>query len=290
LSIRVSDAANEEPIFQAEVQVLAFARGVYTFRGYTDGGGRVSFLGVRRGSYQLEVIKDGYETTRQTIDIGYAPNENVSVSLRRRPGTGTKTPPAGTVSAATPAEARREYEEGVGKLKQSPAESAEHFRKAIEMYPDYAEAHAMLGLALMRQKKNADAAAAFSRAIKINPKLAFAYTLLGKIYLEEKKFDQAEPLLVKGTELDPQAWDAHFELARYYFNTAKMDKALAAARRAHDLPQAASSTHLLLVDIYLRKGDDKAALRELQEFEKADPNSGFMPRVRQMIERLSKKG
>lgn len=293
LSIRVSEWSNEEPVFQAEVRIMPFGRGVYTHRGYTDGGGRVSFIGVRRGSYQLEVEKYGFETSKQTIDTGYGPNESFSVSMRRRPDPNEKaTPSAGTVSAtsaAAPVDAQREYDEGMRTLKDTPAEAISHFRKAIEIYPKYADAHAMLGLAYMKQKQNQEAAAALNKAVEVDPKLAVAHTLLGKVYLEEKKFDQAETLLLKSMQLDPQAWDAPYELARCYFNTGKIDKALTAARRAHDVPNAASSTHLLLVDIYLRQGNNKEALRELQEFSKADPNSIFMPRVRQMIERLSKQ-
>lgn len=293
LSIRVSEWSNEQPVFQAEVRLVAFGRGVYSHRGYTDGGGRVAFIGVRRGSYQLEVEKYGFETAKQTIDTGYGPNESFSVSLRRRPDSNEMaTPPASTVSATSagaPVDAQSEYQEGMRTLKDTPAEAITHFRKATEIYPKYAEAHAMLGLAYMKLKQNREAAAALNKAVEADPKLAVAHTLLGKVYLEDKKFDQAESLLIKSMQLDAQAWDAPYELARCYFNMGKIDKALTAAKRAHDAPNAASSTHLLLVDIYLRQGKNNEALRELQEFSKSDPNSSFMPRVREMIERLSKR-
>jgi outer membrane protein assembly factor BamD (BamD/ComL family) len=44
-----------------------------------------------------------------------------------------------------------------------------------------------------------------------------------------------------------------------------------------------------MVDVYLAKQDPGNALRELEEFAKADPQSPYMPAVRKKMEMLKKE-
>lgn len=291
VTVRVTTAGREELLDQAEVRLLNFAAGSPSQRAFTDGGGRVSFNRVRRGRYYLEVEKHGFATARETVDVAAGAHEYVSITLRPVvPSRGSE--PARAVSSrmlAAPPIARREYEQGVAKLKDSPRESAEHFRTAIKEYPDFAEAYTMLGLAYMQMKDGLEAAAALKKAIQIDPKLASAHMLLGKIYLDAKEFETAEKLLLRSISLDPSAWDAHYEIARCYFNLRRLDDALRHAEIAHSETASASAVHLLLVDIYLKKGEKQKALAELEDFAKADPKSPFMPRVREMIKSLRKE-
>jgi outer membrane protein assembly factor BamD (BamD/ComL family) len=68
----------------------------------------------------------------------------------------------------------------------------------------------------------------------------------------------------------------------------KLAKALEFGRRAHDAPHAPTSMHLLMVDLYRQANDKQAALRELEEFMKADPKSPYMQQVKQAMEDLKK--
>ena len=49
------------------------------------------------------------------------------------------------------------------------AEAAHHFSRAVELKPDYAEAHNKLGIVLATQGKLAEAAHHFSKAVQIKP-------------------------------------------------------------------------------------------------------------------------
>ncbi len=291
ITVRVFEQESEEPVFQAEVQVRVFSRMTFSQRDFTDGSGRVTFSGVMRGSYEIVAKKAGYHTGRENVDV--APGSINNVLVRMQPLPEREPQPAasgsGTVSASSasiPARARKEYDQGLAAIKTDLAGSIAHFLRATAEYPNYAEAHAMLGLAYMRDKKSHESLKALNRAIDIDPRLADARILRGKLYLEQREFPLAEADLVEGIKLTPQAWDAHFELARCYFNQGKLDKAAEHAQRAHDLPQAATATHLLLYDIHMRRNDPASALRELEEFAKTDPQSPFMPRVRERINQL----
>lgn len=288
VSVKVTDYDNEDPIFQAEVRILVFARGTFSHRGFTDGGGRITFPGVARGNYIAEATHLDYEPAREEIDVVPGLTSNVFLRMRRK-AEASAPPPRGAVTAAAlavPPEARKQYEEGVNKLKDDPAGSIVHLRNAVALYPKYAEAYSMLGLAYMREKKPEEAMAALNQAVELDPLSAFARVMRGRLHMEARALDRAEEDLLHAARIEPRAWSTHYELARCYFRQGKIEKSLEHARKAHDLPQAATATHLLLVDIYLRQGNQASALKELEEFVKADPKSPLVPRVQQKITEL----
>ncbi len=293
INVRVGHAGDESPIAQAEVRLHTFGSPSPAYRTYTDGGGRVTFMGVRADAYYLEVEKEGFEPHREQVEIT---GNDQTLLVRLRPkdtgaggvGTGAATVSSGVLAA--PAAARREYDKGMNALKENDAAgSIGHFRKAIEAHPQFGEAYVMLGLAHMQQKNVKDAMTALTKAIEINPKLRMGHTLLGKVFMEERDFPRAEQELQESMRLDVQAWDAPYELARCYFNMGKLDQALQYAQRAQSSPQASSSTRLLLADIYLRTGDSANALAQLEAFTREDPKSPFLPRVKAKIEQFKKK-
>jgi TolA-binding protein len=289
VNVQVTEDDREDSIFQAEVRLYTFGHGTYTHRGFTDGAGRVTFQSIQPGNYELEVEKDGYEKVRQGIDARPGAYENYSVRLRRRPqpqAQATVTDKVTVAALTIPASARKEYLTGVRKLKEGSDESIRHFRKAINDYPQYAEAYAMLGVAQMRAKQNDEAMASLAKAIELDPHVRIARTSMGELLLSQKQYARAETELLKGLELDSQAWDTQVHLARCYFHMGKLDQALEYARRAQSLPEAPTTTRLLLVDIYLRQNNPASALQELEAFAKADPHSALMPRVEEMIKKL----
>jgi Tfp pilus assembly protein PilF len=289
VDVRVTESNREEAVEQAEVRLHVFGHPSPTHRAYTDGNGRVIFYGVERGSYYLEVQKDGFEPYREQVDVPGGLSQNFFVRLRQKDVRGQPAP-GGAVSAAMliPGPARKAYDEAMAKLKTNPAESVSLLRRAVELYPKFPEAWAMLGLVYTREKKYKDAQAALEKSIQLNPRDSTPHIFLGKLFLEEKDFAKAEAKFLETMRLDPQAWDAPYELARCYFNMGKLDRALEYARKAQTLPQAASTTHLLLADIFLRRSEPANALHELEEFARIDPQSPFIERVRAKIAQLKK--
>ena len=289
VSVRVSDE-HEVPLDGAEVRLYPQGFGSYASRAFSHGG-MAEFGSVSRGAYEVEALKQGYETARIEIDVAPGANQTFSFNLRKIPEEAPARVPGGAISAAAlavPGGARKEFEAGVAALQKNPGSSIGHFQKAIHEYPKYSEAYAWLGIAYMGEKRSGDAQEVVQKAISLDPKLSLAHTVLGKLYVQEKKFSQAEPELLQSIQLDPQSWDAPFELARCYFNMGRLDEALQYGRQANAVPQASPVTHLLLVDIYLRQGDKKDALEELQTFAKVAPESPLIPRVKQRIQQLSK--
>lgn len=86
-----------------------------------------------------------------------------------KPGGGTPT--ADSALMASPSSpARADNDEGVGHYKQGHWDIAEgHFRKAVKVDPNLAEAHYNLGLTLDKMGKHDEATAEFKKAAELAP-------------------------------------------------------------------------------------------------------------------------
>jgi Tfp pilus assembly protein PilF len=291
VNIQVKDVGTEQPVFQAEVRIIPQGQAVDSQRSFTDGTGTARMGGVSRGNYYLQVSARDYEPHRENVDVYPGVTHMVVVLLKPVPAStagGTSTNPVSAAYLVAPAQARQRYEEGMKRIDQDPDAAGKLLEKAIEEYPKFAHAHAMLGLVHYRRKRLDEAASAYHKAIELDPSLAMAHTMLGKLYLDQKRFREAETALLEGTRLDPTGWQAPYELTRCYYKMGKLAKALEFGRRAHDAPHAPTSMHLLMVDLYRQANDKQAALRELEEFMKADPKSPYMQQVKQAMEDLKK--
>ena len=287
VTLRVIDDGDQS-VEGADVRLSGFGR-TFGYRDTTSHGGTVVFQIREQGEFNIEITKEGYESLHDRIDIILGQSVNALERIHLLGNAPAGNTPRGSVSAASlsiPPAALKEFQAGMAEMSKDLNASVGHFRAAIARYPKYADAFTMMGLALMTLKQTDEARAALSKAIELNPRLSTAHTLLGKLELEQKNFSKAGDELIESLRLDPKPWQVHFELARLYYNLGEFDKALQSARDAQAAPSAPSKTHLLLVDIYSHQGDKANALKELEAFAGADPNSPLMPRVKEMMEQL----
>jgi len=290
LTIKVRDAATEEPLRQAQVMLSTFGGGSDSHRAFTDNTGTAVLSGLSGGNYYLEVRAPGYLPSRESIDLPAGAMQSADVALRveQKPAPGL---PGSTTTAdelGVPKKARKHFEEGMKKVDSDPQESAKSFQKAIDEYPQFARAYAMLGACQLRLKQPETAAQSAKKAAEIDPALSMAHTLLGKIYLQQNNFAEAEAQPLEGARLDPDSWEAPYQLARCYYSTKQFDKAMTVALKAHAMQSSPPTVHLLMVDLYSAVHDRAGALRELEEYAKADPNSRYMTAVKKRIDDLKK--
>ncbi len=98
--------------------------------------------------------------------------------------------------------------QSIGKLKAAEIS----LRKAIEIKPNFAEAHSNLGNILRDIGKLQEAELSTRKAIKIKPNLAEAYSNLGSILIDLGKLKEAELSTRKAIELKPDFADAAWNL------------------------------------------------------------------------------
>ncbi len=72
--------------------------------------------------------------------------------------------------------------------------------RTIELAPQNAESHNLMGLIYFRQGKLDLAEAAFKRAVDLDPKMSESFNNLGSLYLAQNKFAEAKDALLKAQE------------------------------------------------------------------------------------------
>jgi tetratricopeptide (TPR) repeat protein len=290
-SARVTDFQYENPIDQVRIDLVRLPDEIVDSR-FSDSKGEATFTGVHPGAYALRTVKDGYNAVE--VQVTFRRDQRIGQIELRLPRTapaGPLTPGAELVSArmlSIPQVARKEFE--FLNQKKDPKGSLEHFQKAIAAYPEYYEAYFLAGMADLQLKQPDDARAALAQAVKLNSRFIQPYYPLATLLMGQKHYGEAESLLAQAQELDPNGWLWPFELARSKAYQKQWDQALAYGETALKIASAPPKVHLLMADLYENTGSPAKAIPELEQFEKLDPNSPYIPRVREVLAQLRGKG
>ena len=107
-------------------------------------------------------------------------------------------------------------------------------RQALDLRPDYAEAHYFLGNILRGRRKDAEAEAAYRTAIDLRPDLAEAHCNLGNALGRQRKLGEAEAASRKAIDLNPGLAEAYFNLGNALNAQGKSREAESASQIAHE--------------------------------------------------------
>ena len=130
------------------------------------------------------------------------------------------------------------------------------FRKALDADPDNFEPLVNLAGVLLKRNAAKDALPFNRRAVRDRPDDALANAQLGMTYFKLDQFDQAEQYLLTTKRLDP----AHF-----------------------------SQPQLFLAEIYERRGNRSAAIKELRDLLAFRPDGPLSASVRSNLAQLSRQ-
>ena len=108
-------------------------------------------------------------------------------------------------------------------------------KRAIELDPELAEAHAARGLAVSLSMQYDEAEKEFERAIKLNPKLYEAYYFYARTCLLQGKTEKAALLLKKAGEVRPEDYQTTVFLVSAYKQQNLFSEAETATQRAMEL-------------------------------------------------------
>jgi tetratricopeptide (TPR) repeat protein len=115
-------------------------------------------------------------------------------------------------------------------------EALEHIRKALELDPDFADGHNVLGIILARMGKLDDAAAQLEKAVALTPNSTEYRFNLGRIPAARRSFAEAIPQFEKAVALtggnEPQSLEM---LAAMYAEVGHFSEAAQTARRALEI-------------------------------------------------------
>ncbi len=145
--------------------------------------------------------------------------------------------------------------QGLGKLKDAELST----RKAIQIKPNFAEAHSNLGNILKDLGKLKEAELSTRKAIELNPSFAAAHSNLGNILKDLGKLKEAELLYRKAIEIKPDYADAYSNLGNILKDFGKLQEAELSYRQAIELNPHFAMAHNNLGNILSDLGKSQDA-------------------------------
>jgi len=279
--------SNNNPLNEVRVELTDWNGSVVNST-YTNQAGSFEFSSVPEGTYQI-VATSGMQQVSEHIEASHWSAMNM-VSLRlpvnNKPDDGR---PGNTVSVAqyrVPDKAREEFNKAHENLEKGRREDAtRHLARALELYPDYADALTLRGILELDHSQTDAAIADLDHAIKSDASYALAYIVMGSALNQDAKFDQAIQSLQRGETLAPNYWQAYFEMGKSYVGKGDYPAALAQLDRAKTL----GGGEYPLIDFVrahalLEMKQYPEAVAALQSYLQREPQGSNTEKARQMLE------
>jgi tetratricopeptide (TPR) repeat protein len=111
-------------------------------------------------------------------------------------------------------------------------EAATASRRAVELDPESAEAHASRGLAETFSNNYEEAEREFEEAIRLNPRLFETFYFYGRALFAQGKMEEAASLFQKAGELDPADYQSIMQLENCFRALGREEEALRASEQA----------------------------------------------------------
>ncbi len=154
--------------------------------------------------------------------------------------------------------------------------AAVELKRAVELNPEFDEAHLRLGVAYHRMGTLDEAISQFQRALEISPRYVAAHSNLGSIYYFKGMLEEAANEFKEALKIDPYLPVVHNNLGGVYFKKGMIKLASSQVQKALNLNPGYADAHKNLGFIYLRQGLVSAAIKEFKRFIAIDDSSAFV--------------
>ena len=264
--------------------------GALVDEGTTDSMGRFRFTRLRSGQYRV-VAKAGKATSPpQLVDLSRAsPRVHVLLELANEAPVFVSRERPGVIDVRVPVEARSHVEKGRAAIDENKSDEAIlHFKKAVEIFPDFYDAHMSLAQLYIDGSQWDKAEASLRQALKILPKSVAAMVSLGEVYRRQKKYSEGEKVLEEALKINNDSWQGNFTLGRIHWELKDIVKAGKYVARTIELQPNVAEAHLLAGNIFMRAGLPANALIEYEEYMRLAPNGEFAAQTQTLIEKIKK--
>ncbi|MEP5610949.1 MAG: adenylate/guanylate cyclase domain-containing protein [Cyclobacteriaceae bacterium] len=245
-----------------------------------------------RISAQLSSTFDGYELwtdtyDRQLEDIFEVQDEiSLKISHQLREKLASRSLESEEKSKTVEIEAYNSYLQGLFYYNKWTPDNAEKatgaFRKAIEIQPDYDQAHAGLALAyslmsftgfLKPQEGYLLTEQSARKALELNDQCDNGYLALSYVqHFYHWDFEAGRALANKALEINPKSPDANLTSSLYPMVFGRLDEAITYIEKAREIDPLSSMTNRTLADAYYLKGDYKMAIEMYDWLLEKDPD------------------
>jgi Tfp pilus assembly protein PilF len=255
----------------------------------TDLAGTFTFRNVPQGAYSIRVDVDGIEVANQSVDT---PSDvTIMVSPTRKPAAKPSSN-AGIVDASEfldryPKKAVASFEKGTELAKKKDNERAvKYFKDALDMAPNFYEAHNQLGILYREMGKLDDAEREFLRAHELNATNVDPLLNLTALYLDENQADRAVATGEQAVKANSHSAPAFFSLGVALYKAAQLDNAEAALKRALDLAPKMANVRLMLANVYLKLHRYDKSLEQVTAYIAENPKGQQLQAATQMRDQL----
>jgi len=264
---------------------------------YTDNNGGFGFRNLREGNYTLEVIGDYklYDPVVEQVRVNRGMQVVLTINLREKNSASDKSA-SGVVSAGeldqrVPSPAKKEFETATSLAREGNSKQAiVHYKRAIDLYPEYLMARNDLGVQYLKLKSAAEAAEQFGAAIDINPRVFNPRLNLGIALIEQKKYLEAVDHLTLAVSIDSAQPAAHLYLGAASLETDDLPTAERELSKALALGgDEYSIAHFYIAHVEMKKGDRDGAIRELQAYLASSSGGEKAAQSRALLERLKQQ-
>ncbi len=231
------------------------------------GSGMFEFSMVPVGEYELRITdRFGNVLHREFVSV----TDNVNNFQVRLTLPEQERPVNGTVSVAqlgrkVPSEAVEEFDKAGEAHKNGEISKAiAHLEKAVEIAPEYMEAHNDLGVRYMDLGDFQRAISCFEEAARLDPGSATVYQNLAVSYFASHRFSDAEEAARRALRYDPSAIKARFLLGMSL--KAQHPREAEALEYLRDAASEIPKAHLAVAEILMAQGERAEAAAELQKY------------------------
>jgi Flp pilus assembly protein TadD len=268
------------------VQLIQEMNGAPVGTAVTNSSGTAELSDIDAGDYHVVISGDGIETSNSSTfkvhDWEVFRSQSVSIKTTSQANSVTpgqpKFPKSPTVAANdlnAPPAATKEYDRGNEEMgEKSWSKAAEHFNKAIKIYPQFASAYNNLSVCYGQMGQRDQQRDALQKALDLNDHCVSC--LLNLSYMESRDGKKAEAgsLVEKALALEPDNVEALARMAEVDFAEGQYDQAIAAARKAHGMPHKDFAiVHYTAASAFEREGRINDAIAELRMFLQEAPDS-----------------
>ena len=289
------------------ISIVGGCRGSMQLLGYTDlkghfsidlkGGGLVedATSSNARGSTVCEIAArlEGYRSN--TLDLsqrGSVGSPDVGTILLHRNGD-QEGSTVSLTSLQAPKNAKREFDKGQEALRKDRLDAAaQHFVKATQIYPRYADAWSRLGHVELLEKDTTAGRTSFAKAIEVDPKLVPPYVELAALNVSEGKWQAALEYAERAIRLDSFGAPAvYFFDALANYNLHNWDATEKSARRLEQLDTQHRFIKIdrILAAVLANRQDYAGAAEQMRDYLKFAGGAKDAAEVRAQLAELERR-
>jgi tetratricopeptide (TPR) repeat protein len=283
--------------------VLLQIRGATMDSVYTDSQGTYGFHQLAPNPYRVVVNDDRYQPEQRDavippstlmpvvfVDITLVPKE-APKNDQNVPGKSKGANPNLTdvreYESKFPKPAVKEFKKGINADQDGKKDDAiKHYQKAIEIAPQFYEAHNNLGSDYLSKSDFPAARKEFEQAIQQNQSDAAGYFNLSNVCMLMSNLPDAQKFLDEGMRREPDSALGHFLLGSLDMKTGKLPEAEQALRQSIKADPTMVQARLQLVNLLLQQGKKQDAADQLHDFVTTFPDSPFSPQARKVLEKI----